>query len=188
LSFNSRPHVLLFMHFLMEIYLIFESRLHMRILIGAIKHGRRFCWVHYVLSVARVSVSSCFRSWWRAKLRHLSTSVAFSVWVRSIVHPRFLMSLWRWTIAHDNSSIFFAAYNTIISVFNVLILIRWSRSIHGARSVVTIFLNWFLNRFKLLSSLPIFCLLRILIVIVSILVEHWTIRVLRVSISMMITA
>jgi len=57
LSISSGPHLLLLVHFFMEIDLIFESRLHVRVLVGAVQKSCRFRWIHKMLSVSRMSAS-----------------------------------------------------------------------------------------------------------------------------------
>ncbi len=174
------------MHSLVKINLVFESWLHMRVLIWTIENCSWFGRIHDMLSIPWLGMSSCLGPLGWTQLWHFrSTSVTISIRIRSIVHPRLLMPFWGRTVTHYNSTILFAANHSIFPVFNVLILIWRSRSINSSRPIMAFLMNLFLYRFKLLLLLISMC--HGLAIVFVMLVKNWAIRVLRVCVGMMIT-
>ena len=101
------------------VHLLFDARLNMLVLLSGWYHSGP----HLIHGSGFVPCgTSCLWSRSaRGQLRHFPP-LTLSVRVRSIIHPWFLMTLTRWTVAHDNCSTFLPADNAIIHL--VLLLVR----------------------------------------------------------------
>lgn len=178
LTICSWSTLLLFVNFLMEVHLILESGLHMVVFIGVVYHSCRFRYKAFIC-ISWMNMCS-LRPVWRGQARHpCSPLMTVPIWVRSVLHPRLLMSFGWWTVAHDNTAIFLTAYNTILSVVNVLVFILRDRSIQGPRSVVTFFIKLLLDWFNLVKLVSLSLI---------VLVVNSSVRVLGVGISMVVAS
>ena len=177
LTLSSWSTLLLFMNFLMEVHLVLKPGLHMIVFIGVVNHSCRFRYKAFIC-ISWMNMRS-LRPVWRCQARHpCSSLMTVPVRVRSVLHPWLLVSFGRWTIAHDDSAILFAANNTILSVVNVLIFVLRDRSVQGPWSVVTLFIDLLLDWFNMVKMVS----MRLIALGV-----YSSVRVLRVGVSMVVT-
>ena len=137
------------MHPLVHVHLILYPRLNMLILLSGLNNSSP--WIHQISLVSGGTPSSLRSSSAWSQFGHLWAPIALSVGIRTIFHPRLLVTFtWR-TVTHYNGTSFFASTNntmrfTIIIVLNVTVFImRCTSSMMILAIFNSLLLNWFIS-------------------------------------------